>query len=99
MSDKITLYTSNFCSHAFAVERFLAQEEIEVDKINISEDLDAREQLIELNGGYASVPTLIFPDGEKLTEPSFAALRDKLGIESPGLVARLKRALADRDRS
>jgi len=43
------------------------------------------------------VPTLVFPDGSKLTEPSFGELRQKLAIEPPpGLVDRI-RGLIGRD--
>lgn len=86
VNEKITVYTSNYCGHAMSVERFLADHEIDVNYINIDGDPSARETLIGINGGYASVPTLVFADGTKLTEPSFRALREKLGIESPGLL-------------
>jgi hypothetical protein len=33
---------------------------------------------MEINNGNASVPTLVFPDGSTLTEPSTAVLRQKL---------------------
>ncbi len=92
-NDPITLYTSNFCSHSWAVERFIAQNEIPVHIIRIDQDLEARERLIEINNGYASVPTLVFPDGTHLTEPSFGQIRTKLGIENPGFVNRIKKML------
>jgi DNA-binding MarR family transcriptional regulator len=45
---------------------------------------------MSLNGGNASVPTLIFPDGTQLTEPSSKELRAKLNIEQPSLSQQLK---------
>lgn len=89
----ITLYTSSFCSHAWAVERFMEQNEIPVNILRVDQDMEARERLIEINNGYASVPTLVFTDGTHLTEPSFGQLRAKLGIENPGLVERIKKML------
>lgn len=88
--NKIVLYTSNFCSHSWAVERFIDQQEIEVEKRNIGSDPAWREEVMAINNGFASVPTLVFPDGSTLTEPSFGVLKQKLGIESLGLVERLK---------
>ncbi len=82
-TDTITLYTSNYCGHARRVEQFLADENIPVTIINITEDLAARETLIGINNGFASVPTLVFADGSKLTEPSIEELRLKLGLEQP----------------
>jgi mycoredoxin len=32
----------------------------------------------EVNGGYRSVPTIVFPDGSVLVEPSNARLEEKL---------------------
>jgi mycoredoxin len=90
-ADRIRLYTSKWCAHAVSVERFLQMNDISVERINIDGDPVAREELIALNGGYASVPTLVFPDGSKLTEPSHAELRHKLDLEPPpGLVERLR---------
>ncbi len=77
-----------------SVERFLDRNNVVVEKINVDGDSDAREQLIHLNGGYASVPTLLFPDGTKLTEPSFSEIRKKLEMESPlSIVNRIKNAI------
>jgi len=76
-----------------SVERFLDRTEVFVEKINVDGDSDAREELIRLNGGYASVPTLLFPDGTKLTEPSFSEIRKKLKIEPPpSFVDRIRNA-------
>jgi mycoredoxin len=94
---QITLYTSNWCAHALSVEGFLDKYDIPVKMINIDGDREARERLIEINGGYASVPTLIFPDGSKLTEPSFGELREKLSIEPPPSVVQRIKELIGRD--
>jgi mycoredoxin len=88
--EKLILYTSNFCGHSRLVERLLNQNEIPVTKINIDRDPDARQSLIAINGGYASVPTLIFPDGSKMTEPPMRQLKARLGIEEKGALERLR---------
>ena len=92
-NDPIILYASNFCSHSWAVERFITQNEIPVEIIRIDQDMEARERLVEINNGYASVPTLVFPDGSHLTEPSLGQIRAKLGMENPGLIERIKKML------
>jgi mycoredoxin len=89
--DKITLFTSSWCAHAISVDSFLRQNNVSVDRIDIDEVPGARQRLVELNGGFASVPTLIFPDGTKLTEPSLLELRRKLKLSKPGgLIGRLR---------
>ena len=91
---EILLYSSNWCAHAVSVENFLARYDIPVKKISIDGNKNARQELIEINGGYASVPTMVFPDGSKLTEPSFGDIKKKLGFEeSSGLVNRVRAIL------
>lgn len=90
MSDPIIVYKSTFCPHSWSVERFLKSNNIPAKLINIDKDPQARQEVMAINHGFASVPTLIFPDGSQLTEPSFAQIRAKLNIEAPSLIARLK---------
>jgi mycoredoxin len=81
-----------------SVEGFLEKNDVTVNMINIDGNQEAREQLIEINSGYASVPTLIFPDGSKLTEPSFGQLREKLELEPPpGVVDRIRSLIGRAD--
>jgi mycoredoxin len=92
---KITIFTTRWCGHSRSVEGFLKRNEIDVNKINIDDDDEARQRLIELNSGYASVPTLLFPDGTKLTEPTLFEIREKLGMEQPpGLTERVRSLLS-----
>ena len=89
--EKIILYTSNFCGQALMVERFLESHEIPFELINIDGNPEARQRLIELNNGYASVPTLIFPDGTQMTEPPLRMIQAHLGMEPESLADRLRR--------
>lgn len=91
MNQNIILYKSSWCAHSLSVERFLDENDIEVNKINIDGDQEARQKLMEINDGYASVPTLVFSDGSRLTEPSLAEVRNKLGIVNPaGWMGRIR---------
>jgi mycoredoxin len=56
----------------------LDQANIEYEYINIYDDQAARERVRQINRGYESVPTLVFPDGEALAEPSRRELEAKL---------------------
>ena len=87
-NERLILYTSRFCGHSLSVEHLLRENVIPAEIVNIDGDAEARARLVELNGGYASVPTLIFPDGTHLTEPSLRRLREKLGIEEASLLDR-----------
>jgi mycoredoxin len=56
----------------------LDEQAVAYDYVNIHQDLDARVKVREINRGYESVPTLVFPDGSTLTEPSLNTLRGSL---------------------
>jgi mycoredoxin len=75
---KIILYAHPACPSVYPVQGVLKQAEAEYEYINIYEDYAAREHVREINSGYESVPTLVFPDGSTLTEPSESHLRRKL---------------------
>lgn len=93
-SESIILYTSRWCAHSRSIENYLNRNEILVHKISIDSNQEARQELIQLNNGFASVPTLLFPDGTKLTEPSLSELRGKLNLETAGgLFDRIRIAL------
>ena len=93
MPETVTVYTSSYCLHSRSVVRFLQKNDIPAEIISIDGDHEVREKVISINQGYASVPTLVFPDGTKLTEPSYKELRAKLNLEKPSLVQRLKGAV------
>jgi len=97
-AEKITLYTSRWCGHSRSVEGFLKRNKFDVNNINIDGDDEARQRLIELNSGYASVPTLLFPDGSKLTEPTLFQIREKLGMDQPPGLADRVRSLLGRNK-
>lgn len=92
MAEEVTVYTSRYCMHSRAVEKLLRDNEIAARYIRIDGDEVARENLMALNNGYASVPTLLFADGTQMTEPALGAVRAKLGLPSDGLLERIKKA-------
>ena len=56
----------------------LAQAKVPYDYIDITSDPTAAAKVRTLNEGNESVPTLVFPDGSSLTEPSAGQLKQKL---------------------
>lgn len=84
---KIILYGNSWCGGSRRARQLLEQYGIPYDWVNIDED-EAAAKLVEgINRGYRSVPTLIWPDGSSLTEPSETELRTKLGILGAEAVA------------
>lgn len=93
MSEPLIVYTSTYCMHSRSVERFLKKNGIAAEIVNIDGNPEARQVVMSINRGYASVPTLVFPDGTQLTEPSYKQLRAKFDIEETSLSDRLKGVL------
>ena len=85
-SNKIIMYGSPACPSVSPMKSFLKQSKVDYEYINIFQDISARERVREINNGYESVPTFVFPDGSTLTEPGTGELKEKLkqlGYEVP----------------
>jgi mycoredoxin len=75
---KIQFYGTNWCPSSRRAKKILVDRGIDFEWINIDEDPDGREFVMEVNNGNRSVPTIVFPDGDILVEPSSAQLSNKL---------------------
>jgi mycoredoxin len=78
MSDKIVLYGSPTCAAVAPVRGILERAGAAFEYVDILRDENGRQRVLEINNGYASVPTLVFADGSSLTEPSPEQLKRKL---------------------
>ncbi|MFL7839897.1 MAG: glutaredoxin family protein [Candidatus Promineifilaceae bacterium] len=97
MSEKIIVYTSTYCLHSRSVVRLLKKNNIEAEIISIDGNPEAREKVMAINHGNASVPTIVFPDGTYLTEPSSSQLRARFNLPQSSLSERLKGILGKDD--
>ena len=79
-SPSIVVYGTNWCPDCIRVRKFLDSKNIVYQWLNINQDLGACAIVQKVNNGNQSVPTIIWPDGTYLVEPSIKQLRDKLGI-------------------
>ena len=75
---KITLYGTPACPMIPSVRSMLQRADADFEYVDIYKVLEARERVREINHGYESVPTLVFPDDTTLTEPSAGDLKTKL---------------------
>ncbi|MCP4417721.1 MAG: hypothetical protein GY805_13945 [Chloroflexi bacterium] len=75
---KVIMYGTPVCPMVPPVRGMLQRANAPFEYVNIFEDVDGSLRVKEINDGNASVPTLVFPDGSTLTEPSTAVLRRKL---------------------
>ncbi len=77
---KITVYGTTWCWDCTRARRILDRHQIEFEFINIDKDRQAEEFVLKTNRGMRSVPTIVFPDGSILVEPSNKQLMQKLEL-------------------
>lgn len=75
--EKIKVYATTWCGDCRMAKRWLDAHSIDYDYINIEEDESAAALVVKINGGMRSVPTIVFPDGSVLIEPSARQLAAK----------------------
>ena len=78
----ITVYGTPWCGDCKRALRILEQHQANYHYVDIELDDRARTYVEQVNRGYQSVPTIVFPDGSVLVEPSSAALAQKLGAQN-----------------
>ncbi len=79
-STKITMYGTTWCFESRRAKRLLDENGIDYTFIDIDDDMDGRRYVEQVNNGFRSVPTIVFPDGSILVEPTLKDLKDKLGL-------------------
>ncbi len=77
---EIHVYGADWCPDCRRSKRFLADQRIPFVWHDIETDAEALRVVQERNGGKNIIPTILFPDGTHLAEPSNEELADKLGI-------------------
>jgi len=78
MTQPLTMYTTTWCGYCRRLKSQLAREGIEITEVDIEREPDAAEYVMSVNGGFQTVPTVLFPDGSTLTNPSVRAVRQRM---------------------
>jgi mycoredoxin len=78
MTQPLTMYTTPWCGYCKRLKRQLAADGIEMTEIDIEQDQAAAEFVMTVNRGNQTVPTVVFPDGSALTNPSAATVKARL---------------------
>jgi len=74
---QIVMYTTEWCPDCRRAKFFFKRKNIDVLNIDVNEDKKAEEFVKQVNNGNRSVPTIIFPDGSLMVEPSNDELEAK----------------------
>ncbi|MDO8673890.1 MAG: mycoredoxin [Dehalococcoidia bacterium] len=77
-SNSITVYGTAWCGDCQRAKRVLDGKGVSYTWIDIGADPGAAAEVMRMNGGMRSVPTILFPDGSVLVEPSDSQLRAKI---------------------
>ncbi|PKO06993.1 MAG: NrdH-redoxin [Chloroflexi bacterium HGW-Chloroflexi-3] len=75
--NKIMMYGTTWCGESIRAKKLFEDYQIAFEWINIDKDKDGEKRVKEINNGYKSVPTIIFPDGSILVEPDKETLKKK----------------------
>jgi mycoredoxin len=67
---QIKMYATAWCGDCRMAKRWFDSHGIAYEYINIEEDDAAADYVVQVNRGRRSVPTIVFPDGSVLVEPS-----------------------------
>ena len=81
MDDLIKVYGAGWCPDCRRAKRFLGDQRISFEWHDIEVDPDGVRTVQERNDGNDIIPTIIFPDGSHLSEPSNEELAEKIGLE------------------
>lgn len=75
---EITVYSTSWCGDCKVAKAVLDRRGITYRWVDIDREPEAIEAVLRLNGGYRTVPTIVFPDGRVLVEPSRRQLEEAL---------------------
>jgi mycoredoxin len=77
-ANEIKFYSTTWCGDCRRSRKVFQAMGVSFTDIDIEEHPEAAEIVRRANHGRQSVPTIIFPDGSVLVEPSNAVLEQKL---------------------
>ena len=75
---KVTMYSTVWCGYCRRLKAQMAREGIEYLEVDIEADPTAAELVMGINDGMQTVPTVVFPDGSALTNPTLAQVKRRI---------------------
>ena len=78
MSAPLTMYTTQWCAFCRRLKSQLARDGITMTEVDIERDPAAAEYVMSVNGGNQTVPTVVFPDGSVLVNPSAVQVKKRM---------------------
>jgi thioredoxin reductase (NADPH) len=81
VDDLIKVYGASWCNDCRRAKKFLGDQRVSYEWFDIEHDPSLIEEVHARNDGKNIIPTIVFPDGTHLAEPSNEELANKLGLE------------------
>ena len=78
----IMVYGATWCPDCKRAKQFFGDQRIQYFNVDIDEDPKSVAFIEKINDGKRIIPTIIFPSGDILVEPSNAQLSQKLGLKT-----------------
>jgi mycoredoxin len=73
-----TVFTTSWCGYCVRLKSQLGRAGIEFHEVDIEKNTDAAVLVAQVNSGNLTVPTVLFPDGSALTNPTVAEVGGRL---------------------
>jgi mycoredoxin len=77
------MYSTSWCGYCHRLMSQLDREGIGYEVIDIERDPAAARYVMSVNSGNQTVPTVRFPDGSRLTNPSIVQVKEHLTSMDP----------------
>ena len=78
----ITVYGAYWCPDCRRAKKFLGEQFVQYNWVDIEQDKTGEDYVLTLNNGKRIIPTVVFEDGSFLVEPSNAELAQKLDLQT-----------------
>jgi mycoredoxin len=79
-TQRLKIYTTRWCGDCRMAKAVLDHADVGYEEFDIDDDPAAVATVLAINGGLSAVPTIVFPDGRVLVEPSRRQLLEALGL-------------------
>ena len=78
----IKFYGAHWCPDCRRSRTFLGEHRVPYQYFDVDQDTEAQAYVQQINDNRLIIPTILFPDGSILVEPSDAELAEKLGLQT-----------------
>ena len=88
---ELTVYGAYWCPDCRRAKKFLGENFIPFNWVDIEQDRAAEALVLHKNQGKRIIPMIVFADGSFLVEPTNARLAEKLGLKTKAAKKRSRR--------